>query len=123
MSLNLTLIVDHHFVPHFIADVNQVTLDQHYELFARISSYAAPWYGYPIESCCRPRPLDRPLQRKGVSKLTYTDHFGEPLTWLSAGELAQIPWELVAMTGEWNATIFAMVRVMPPETRIILDWH
>lgn len=124
MGLDLALYPDQWERARFdsILATVRLPLERDYDLFGRIS-HINRTEEQPI---CKPRPL-ADIAPKGLHNfedegLVYRldDPYGDPLTYLSARELAAVPCE---DSSTWNKAVFAMIRALPPGTTIVLWWH
>jgi hypothetical protein len=49
------------------------------------------------------------------------DQYGNPLTYITAGDLAIV--KLHKQASLWNQACWAFIRALPPKTKIVLWWH
>lgn len=97
----------------------RIRLHREYELFGKISPRGG---GDGEAAVCDPKKLPEDVKfnwysDEGIIE-TSEDSYGDDLTYVTAGELAEI-----MPTGTWNTAAFSMIRELPPETPIVLFWH
>ena len=114
MGLDLTL---HFPVVHdkeqtAFGQSNRLYLDRRYQLFDQIRNRR---YTEGTITVCRPK-----LVGERFDCSLKTDHYGDPLTYVTADELKRVN---VRGESQWNQAIWAMIAKLPDSTPVILYWH
>lgn len=102
---------------------NKLNFERDYALFAKIDNAWMSERG--VKQLCSPKPLPPGLEfmvldeEKGWARETQT-LYGEPLTYVTASELAKLPDKNIS---RWNKAVLAMMKALPAETPVVLWWH
>jgi hypothetical protein len=121
MGLDLSVVpVNYHQMDWWLGN-NRLGFNRDYFLFEQIDSKGRTDLD-PLPKICNPKPLPPNVQfdwydDEGLETIT-TDPYGTPLTYVTAGELAEVKSE-----HDWNAAIIAMMKALPPQTPVVLYWH
>lgn len=114
MSLDLSIypIQDpYHFNYQRVLTSNIIHFAQDYALFDAIKN----------QSVLRNIPdyMSIEIYEEGGARITTEDHYGNPLTYTTAGELKHLS---LAPEIPWNQAILSFIQLLPDLTPIIFDW-
>jgi hypothetical protein len=121
MGLDLTLAPENYPSSWWLT-FDRIRVDRDYRLYSQIAGLRGT-AGYT--QVCNPRPIPSNVkvqwyEDEGI-KERKTDPYGSPLTYLTAGELLAVA--LPTNASPWNKGVWAFLKELPPDTRILLWWH
>ena len=127
MGLDLTIAIEqwpslteHGFLAH-----NRLSFERDYAVFEMIADKGRS--DEPVKRVCDPKLCDFKVEwyeDEGIDEDAKTDPHGNPLTYVTAGEMSKIPLDICTMGDvEYNKAILQFMRALPPTTKIILWWH
>lgn len=125
MGLDLTVVpVKHGDRYCWWLGYDRLSLDRDYYLFEQIESRGRQEPDEPIEKVCNPQPIpdDFKFEWYGDEGLTEetTDPYGGNLTFIRAFEVHKLD---VSKSSKWNQAIIEFLKLLHPQTPIVLWWH
>lgn len=96
-----------------------LSLDRHQALFDRIGLLDAKELEDNVPSYVGRDVPDGSAEGETMYGVMTTTPWGDPITWVTAGELAAVDW---SDTFPWNNAVHSFLRALPATTRVILWW-
>lgn len=121
MGIDLTLCPEKYQSSTWFLAYDRLSLMSDYRVFDQLEGFEY----YEKTSGLRAHPLPPNAGfdwygDEGIEQLT-EDAYGTPLTFMYAKDLSTL--DIPDDTSDWNKAVFAFVKALDPDTRIVLWWH